>query len=374
MEKAKISIYQLFALIVLFELGTAIVVPLGLAAKQDAWITILLGMLGGICLFLIYGYLHRLYPGILPTSYLQKILGKPLGKAMGLMYIVFFIYAAARDLRDGGEFLQTAMYDQTPLFALNALMILAISYILYKGIEVLGRTGEIYFLLVIFLGVIGGILILSSGIMDLKNLQPVLAKGWSPIIRTTFPDIMMFPFGETICFAMILPYLNKPQWGLKVGVAAMIFSGLILCLITMVEIAVLGAGIAVRTTFPLLTTISKVSIADFLQRLDLIVVLALIINDFFKVAIFFYAVVMATADIFRIQKYQTIVIPLAIIVLMVSLMIASNFPEHLAEGKVSLKTIFVYFSGIFPLVALVVALVRKRFSQAGNRALNKEGS
>lgn len=45
MEKVKISPTQLFSHIVLFKLGSLIVVGLGMKAVQDAWLAILLGML-----------------------------------------------------------------------------------------------------------------------------------------------------------------------------------------------------------------------------------------------------------------------------------------------------------------------------------------
>ena len=48
MEKAKISATQLFVLVVLFEMGSAILVGIASDAKQDAWIAILLGLAGGI--------------------------------------------------------------------------------------------------------------------------------------------------------------------------------------------------------------------------------------------------------------------------------------------------------------------------------------
>jgi len=40
MEKAKISASQLFILMVLFELGSALLVPLAIRAKQGAWLAI----------------------------------------------------------------------------------------------------------------------------------------------------------------------------------------------------------------------------------------------------------------------------------------------------------------------------------------------
>ncbi|WP_416826301.1 GerAB/ArcD/ProY family transporter [Ectobacillus polymachus] len=360
MENVKINGTQLFCLVVLFELGTAIVVPLGLVAKQDAWIAVLLGLAGGIVLFFFYGLLSNRYIGMPLTSYTKQIFGKYIGSFISLFYILFFIYGAARDLRDGGEFLQTSMYDQTPLFILNVLMLAAIAYVLYKGLNVLARTGEIYLILMILLGIIGLLLILFSGIIDIKNLQPILSKGWFPVLTAAYPRMFMFPFGETICFTMILSNLDKPQFGMKIGISAMVFSGMILSLITLVEITVLGVDIANRTTFPLLATISKVNIANFLQRLDFIVVLALIMGDFFKVAIFFYAAVIGVTDLFHIKKHRDVVVPIGMIILFSSMMIANNFSQHLAQGEFALKSIFILFSLVLPFILLMTSIIQKR--------------
>ncbi|MGM0879344.1 MAG: GerAB/ArcD/ProY family transporter, partial [Bacillota bacterium] len=100
MEKAKVSAIQLFAMMFLFELGSALVVSLGSDAKKDAWLTILLGLCGGIVLFFIYYFLFRQYPNLPFTGYARKIFGKYLGWMIGLLYTVYFLYAAARNLRD----------------------------------------------------------------------------------------------------------------------------------------------------------------------------------------------------------------------------------------------------------------------------------
>jgi spore germination protein KB len=80
------------------------------------------------------------------------------------------------DLRDGGDLLVTALYDQTPLLFINTLMIIAVVYVLYKGIEVFARIAEIYLLILIVLGVLGNLLVLFSGIIDVKNLLPIVEK------------------------------------------------------------------------------------------------------------------------------------------------------------------------------------------------------
>jgi spore germination protein KB len=116
MEKAKISASQLFILMVLFELGTSLLLPIAMDAKQDAWLAILFGMVLSFVLLLVYHRLYQYYPDVLPTEYMQKILGKALGSLLAFIYIFYFIYDVARVLRDIGEMLLTFAYPDTPLF------------------------------------------------------------------------------------------------------------------------------------------------------------------------------------------------------------------------------------------------------------------
>ncbi|WP_259345680.1 GerAB/ArcD/ProY family transporter [Priestia aryabhattai] len=53
MEKAKISVIQLFALVFIFDLGTALIVSYGIPARKDAWLTVILGI-ASVFLFLFY--------------------------------------------------------------------------------------------------------------------------------------------------------------------------------------------------------------------------------------------------------------------------------------------------------------------------------
>ncbi|MES9793590.1 GerAB/ArcD/ProY family transporter, partial [Priestia megaterium] len=211
MEKAKISASQLFILMVLFELGTSLLLPVAMEAKQDAWLAILLGMLGSLVLFVIYYKLYSYYPDLLPTEYMQKILGKAIGSVLAFLYISYFIYDVARVLRDIGEMLLTFSYSDTPLFIANALLILVIIYTVQKGIEVVARSGELFFIFMYVLAVTGFLLIVCSGLIDFKNLQPVLEDGILPVLKVVFIQTLYFPFGEAILFTMILPYLNNPK-------------------------------------------------------------------------------------------------------------------------------------------------------------------
>ncbi|MFL6558212.1 MAG: GerAB/ArcD/ProY family transporter, partial [Bacillus sp. (in: firmicutes)] len=333
MEKAKISGSQLFVLVILFEMGSAILFGLGAEAKQDAWIAVLLGLIFGLLLFLIYHRLFMFYPDIPFTSYVQKLTGKWIGGFIGFLYIIYFIYQASRILRDFGELLVTTIYTNTPLMVINCLMILTIIYAIHKGFEVIARVGELFFGIIYFMAIIGGVLIVLSGLIHLSNLQPVLENGWKPILNIVVRQTINFPFGEMVVFTMLLPYLNDQKKARRICLSGMILSGINIIITVIVNIAALGVDYISRTPFPLLSTISKIQIADFIERLDVFFMLYLVIAGFFKITLYFYAAVTATADLFQFKSHQKLGFPIGLIVLFASVTVASNYSEHVKEGE-----------------------------------------
>lgn len=360
--KGNISSGHLFATMILFEFGTALVVPIGLTAEQGSWLAILMALPGGILLFLVFDYLFRQYPKLILSGYIRAIVGRYLGWPISLLYVAFFIYIAARNLREAGDLLVTTAYDQTPILLIHAVMIIAVIYTLYKGLEVFCRLGQIYLLIIIGLGFMGNVFILFSGAVDLRNLLPLFGKGWKSVLLTAYPNIFLFPFAELVCFCTILPHLNTIESARKTGVAAMIIAGFLLSMTHAIELMVLGGNVYARSTFPLFTTISLVNIAHFLQRLDAIVILTLIIGVFFKMSIYCYAAMAVAADLFHIEDLRKMAYPIGIIVLFISIFSALSYPEHVEEGMASIKFILPVFAFLIPMSLFIIHLIRKRFS------------
>jgi spore germination protein KB len=366
MEKAKISASQLFILMVLFELGSALLVPLAIRAKQDAWLAILLGMIFSFILFLVYYKLYSYYPNLLPTEYMQKILGKVLGTILAFIYILYFMYDASRVLRDFGEMLLTFAYPDTPLFIANALLMLVIIYTVRKGIEVIARSGELLFIFMYILAVAGFILIISSGLIEIKNLQPVLEEGLLPVLKVVFTQTIYFPFAEVIVFTMILPYLNNPKKAKVTMLCATGLSGINLMITMLINVSVLGVSLTARSQFPLLSTVQTIQVADFLERLDVFFMLALVISIFFKICLLFYAAVVGTANLFKVKSPSRLSYPLGLIILFLSITIASNVQEHIHEGlKVAMFALHIPLLVIIPPLLLLVAFLKNRKKHGG---------
>lgn len=361
MEKAKISGYQLFVLIILFEIGSAQLVPLGIDAKQDAWLVILIAMLGGCLLFLVYYALYQYYPDKLLTESVREILGNFLGSIVAFFYILYFVYIGALVLRDFGETLLTFAYPLVPLFFANAVLILVVVYAVRKGIEVMGRTGELLFVIEFILAIGFILLVVISGLIHFSNLKPVLEVGGLEVMKTAFTKTIFFPFGEIVVFLMVFPYLDRPNKLMKVGVGGLLISGLFLAFTMAVNIAVLGVDYTSRSQYPLLTLIQSIELGGFIERLDIYFLVELMIGGFFKLGLFLYAAVTGASNLFKIKEPSRLTYPIGMVILLLSIMIAGSYAEHTQEGF-SLAPMYLHFpfQVIIPFILLIVAFFRNK--------------
>ncbi|WP_190284823.1 endospore germination permease [Bacillus sp. S3] len=334
MENAKIDSKQLFSLMFLFQLGTGIVTRMGMQAKQDAWISITIGMIGALMLFyFVYLQIFKRYPTLPFTGILENVFSKYIGLPLGLVYIGYFFFVASFNLRHLGDTMGTYILAETPIPVIMFISLLLVSYACYLGIEVLGRTAEILIAAMAAFGIIGNLTVLASGIIKLKNVQPVLEFGWLPVLKQAIPLIIFFPFGEIFLFLMLFPYLNKPELVKKPGLLSILLSGLGLSWTFLLNISVLGAG-AQNVEIPLLAAVEKINVGNIIERMDSIVVGTFAVGFFSKIFLYVYVILIGLTDIFKFKRYQPLIFPVVSIIFIISIVGAKN--------KVAYQNFFYY--------------------------------
>jgi spore germination protein KB len=364
MQHVKVSSFQLFSVIFVFEIGSSLLVGQAKDAKQDSWIVLLMAIILGCLLYLVYIKLAKIYPSLTLIGYLQKILGRYLGWLIGLFYVVYFIYLAARVLRDFEELLVITAYRSTSLLAIGIIMISCIMYAAYKGPEVFFRITEICFFALIFMLLSLLVLELSAGILQTEHLTPVLENGWSPIFKSLIPTLT-FPFGEMLVFTMLIPFLDKQKFAKKVGIFGIALSGLTLVVVNFMHLSIIGPDLRARSAFPFLTAVSYINIADFVQRLDTIVIISMVLLGFVKITVFFFCAMIGTSELFHIQEKKKLIYPLGTTILIFSLIIAPNYIEHIKEGvKFTPYYLHVPMQIVIPLLILIIAVIRQKIMAA----------
>ena len=345
----------------IFILGSALLLDIGKPARQDAWLVPLLATVFGCALYLVYISLYKRYPDMSLTGYTLKIFGKYLGSIISFIYVIYFIYIASRVLRDFEELLASSSYYGISIITLGICMALALIYSIHLGIEAFARVACLCFAIILFTLFILNVMYVLGGYIKVENLQPVLANGWGPIGKELVPLGITVPFGELITFTMILPYLNKKSQATSVGLFAIIVSGIVLTLNSLILLCVLGPETVLRSSFPALTAVSYINVAGFIQRLDTFILVLMVILGFVKITIYFFCAVIGVRDLFRIKPSVTSIYFIGGVIFFSSLMIAPNYQAHIDEGL----TIVPYLLHLplhigIPILLLVTAYIKQK--------------
>ncbi|WP_442596075.1 GerAB/ArcD/ProY family transporter [Neobacillus sp. D3-1R] len=327
----KISLWQLFLLIFIFETGSAVVVGIAGEAKKDAWIALLIATVIGIIIILYYFFIIEKSGNKNLFEILEFCFGKYISKLFIFLYIVYFFYIASRVLRDFGELMVSTIFEKTPIEFISITMMFLIAYFLILGIEILGRTSEIFIPYIAIFIVFVGLGILLSNELDIANLLPILGDGFKPVIKSVFPSLIVFPFGELIVFTAFIPRVTKIKKGKTVAAISVFLSGLLLVYTTVIQLATLGDNIRNRSNFPMLSAAREISLLNFIERVDLIIVFIVMFGIIVKVTIFFYGGLVGLEKVFNVP-YRQFVIPMALLISFSSIIISKNFAEHIEEG------------------------------------------
>ncbi|WP_025025509.1 GerAB/ArcD/ProY family transporter [Caldalkalibacillus mannanilyticus] len=358
----KINMWQLFVLIIVFEIGSAVVVGIATEAGRDAWLAILLATGIGLLLIRLFIYILSAKKGKNLFEIMELILGKYVTLFITGAYILYFLYIASRVLRDFLELLVTDVFPNTPIEVMSILFMLVVIYILYLGPEVLARTTEIFFPYILLLLFVIPIFLMVGEEVQLDYLKPVLAEGFKPIINAIFPALIGFPFGETIVFTLLMSSVTNAKHLPRVGMGAILLSGLILSFFTFLKLTVLGEDMSSRATFPLLNATREISLANFIERLDPLVVFIMMLGIFVKVSVFFFGGLKGLEYIFHIP-FRYFSLPIGIILALFAVLISSDFAEHIEEGLEFVPMyLHIPFQVVIPLLlgGLVVWMKKKK--------------
>lgn len=329
LEKGSIALRQFTLLIIIITIGDAVlIVPSFLApeAGRDAWLAAILSLsLGAPVVFLLYHLASR-FPAMTLVEYSELIIGKWLGRILASVYLfVIFFLTCTFFLREIGDFIATEIMMETPIQATMILFMVVVVFAVRLGLETIARAAEIFIPWIIGLFIIFTLLILPE--IDLQNLQPVLENGIKPLMRASYTN-MAIPYMELTAFLMIFPFLNEKPRVKKYFYLGVLIGGSFIIIITFMSITVLGEVMSAQSNYISYQLAKEISIGDFLERLEIIIAIVWLLTIFFKLAIYFYALVLGTAQLLRLKDYRPLTLPMGMILVVGSIIITPNILHY----------------------------------------------
>ncbi|ALC85195.1 spore gernimation protein [Bacillus sp. FJAT-22090] len=360
MEKFVISVRQFKIIVILFSIGTAILIipgPIAEIVKQDAWITAILGVVISLLLVKLYIVVGNLAPNMSLVELNEKILGKWFGMLVSLAFIIFSLLTGSELVYFVSNFMLTEIMPETPAIAFNILFALIIVYGTYLGLENIARSAELLFPFFVLLFII--FIVTISPQIDVHHIQPVLETGAKPLIFSTliFLGTMSFPL---VVLLMIFPVsINEQVVAQKAFYIGTITGGIVLIIVITLAILVLGAENTAHSSFPSYALAKRISIGTFFERVEAIMTFMWIMTILFKTLIYFYATVIGLGQIIKIKDCRSLVLPLGMILVVLSLIVHPNIVHSYKYNNETWLPYVATYGLFLPLLLLLVAKIRK---------------
>ncbi len=355
----RISKYQLAAMIILFQIGSTPLFELGIKAGQDAWLVVVTSMLLGLMLLFLFLAIQRREPERNLSQLLIRNFGSFAGKFVLLLYALWFVYEAMRNLRDFGDLTLLTILPRGPISLIMLIMLTLSIYAIYKGIEVFFRFAEFIVAGVLVFYIILLIMQFISGVVYWDNLLPILENGIQPILKESMTTVW-FPFGQMVIFLMFWSYLNEKKGLSKTSIRSYFVSGVVILLADIMNLLVLGPQLASISTVPLLQSVQLIQIAEVFERFDALVILLFYAGIFIKATLWYLAAVLGLSQLFN-TDYRRFVLPVGAIMYAASFL-PRSWQSHLEFGKIVAEQykVNMIFIAVIPFILYMVMLIRGR--------------
>lgn len=308
-------------------------------SRRDAWLALIIAWFLDVILAIVYAYMGIRFPGENFVQYSITILGKYLGKVIGLMFPIFFLITASLLMRTISLAIDTTVLPRTPMFVVLCSGYILIAYCVKKGIEVIARSSEI--LGPIYLLSFAILFILVSPSVKLERLMPQLADGFYPVFTG---GIFILSFiGICIMMAMFIPICNRIENGFLAKFIAVSIGTIVVSILIFFCIGVFGAEQAGNMRNPGLQLSKMISIANIVDRLEILWFMNAIAAAIMASVTLIWSASLGISQIMGLSSYKPIVYPVTLISLILSII---SFDSNMEVMN------FIFYT--FPFIGVII--------------------
>lgn len=229
-------------------------------------------------------------------EYSNLLTGRYITSIFTFIYIVYFFMMCALISRISCETIKYTILNETPVWALNLLLISAVYYGVLKKLRLIGRICELYGAIIIFAIIFMHLLMAFEG--ELINIKPYFGdKGLLSYLKSTTKTIIPFLGFEILA---IIP-INKGNGKSVVfySTIMIIFIGLLYILIVETSLAIIGPDDIIHYNETVAAAIRRMQVPylEFLRRIDGVLILT------WTMAIFCTIIILAYGCVFLISKW-----------------------------------------------------------------------
>ena len=366
MGREEISVKQGICIIMMFLLGSSLVMGINAETAQDSWLALILAAIGAAPVLLMYARIVKLYPGKDISEILETVLGKVGGKAAVVLMTWYALHLGALVLRNFSEFIQISIMPETPQLPVMIVMMVVTAYMAKSGMETLGKWSMVAIIIVLFIVVMT--ILLSLNKMDFSNIQPVMEHSVGQIASESF-KMFTFPFAETVLALGVAGSLKKSGSPYRVYMLALLLGALVMLVVLLRNIEILGPAMMGAEYFPSYAAARVIKLGDFLSRIEITIAMNFILAGIVKISLCLMVAAKGVTRLFNLNDYRRFVMPTGLLMVALCAIVYKNTMEMF-----NFLPIYQYyalpFQLVIPLIVWIAAEVKskkqkKRLAAAG---------
>jgi spore germination protein KB len=357
MDVEIISNKQFIAIMVVFLLGGSIVMGVGDDAGRDAWVAVLAAMLIAVPFLFVYARIAWVYPGKGLYEILFDVFGGIAGRIIAIAYLLYAFHLGAIVIRNFTEFIQVASFTETPQYVTAFFIAILSIWIVKAGIEVIGRWVSIVLPIMLTSILIVTILVIPK--MEFYSIMPVLYNGFTPVLKSSFA-VFSFPFAESVILLALFENIKKEYSPYRMFYAGLFIGGSIVLLVTLRSLFSLGETNVSVLYFPPYSSVRLIKIGEFLERIEVVVVVVFMLGGFLKCSLCLFAAGKGMEKVLGLESYRQIAAPLGLLTMILSVIIYSSNMEMFEWADKYYKYYAMPFQIIFPVLIWIGAEIKAR--------------
>jgi spore germination protein KB len=365
-EKGRVSAAQMGMMMFLMVISTGILIIPSIMtqiAKRDMWLSPIWASISGFVTVYVSCKLHNLYPKKSMIEYSEDILGKVFGKMLGFIFLFVLWHIDAQIVREYGEFIVSAFLPRTPLLVIIGCLIFVSTLAIRGGVEVLGRCSQFFFPLIGFLFILIVILLIPK--YKLLHMFPIFEDGLMPSLSGS-----MVPhgfFSGYIFISFLLPFLVDQTKAMKAGMMS-VFVGMLTMVASNFIILFVFGETAGNLNFPVYSATRYISIAHFIEHVEVILLVIWVIGGFIQISMWSYTLVIGLAQWTNITAYKILTFPVGLLLVLASIWIAPDVSKLVRYFQTTLPFYNIHLQILVPIFLLCMGFIQqKKYLKKGVR-------
>jgi spore germination protein KB len=326
-----------------------------------AWYMTLISCAVSLMFYYFEYLLIKRFPGLNIIQVYEAVMGKFIGKIIGISICAYTVYYSGSTLREFVDMIKTYNLPNTPPFFIMACILAVAILVSYYGLEVISRICTLF-----FIPIISGIvllLILAAPSYNLNSLRPYLGYGLKKTFYLGF--LRSSAYSEVGIILIFANALQDTKSLKKAGLISILLSGILFsaCLVgyTLTFGYAAGGGY-ISGLFELSKTIY---FNRFFQRIESLFLFTWSISSIINAAISFYICISVYCKVFNIKKHRPLLLPFSFIIFVTAILPGTS-SDVLQVNMLILRQYSLFLTYFVPLLVLIVSILLSKKGENTN--------